>query len=422
MSYLDERLPASFRGIPFLVETHTTQVGRKTAIYELPFESAGVAHLDLGRKARKYKLKALALEGQLGVQVSLRAQRDALVAAFETPGAGLLIHPVYGRKSVVIVGEVTLVESTESGGKIEIECEFQEARDAAPPLPLPEPKAAMIKAAQQLRAAAGTALQAGFLVHVPDFVAASNIAALDSALTDLQRLNGLVGAVLAVPTHVGNQIEAIANSAAALFHAPQAVYNAFDTATAQLNQSLLTVLLAITGGSRGGLVTPDSLVVASASIGALTVEPTGTTPDRIAERENYSRLLTALRASALGNAAETVANLTFSSANDARNMLQTLTDALDNLADNEIAGVEPDQPIFEALRGLIATSVARLSTVAGTLAELTTHTPVATVPAIVVAFNLYGDATRVDEVLARNPQVVHPMFALGRDPLEVLAP
>lgn len=421
MSYLDERLPASFRGIPFLVETHTTQVGRKTAIYDLPFESAGVAHLDLGRKPRKYKLKALALEGHLGVQVSLRAQRDALVAAFETPGAGLLIHPVYGRKSVVIVGEVTLVESTESGGKIEIECEFQEARDAAAPLPLPEPKAAMVKKAQQLRAAAGTALQAGFLVHVPDFVAASNIRTLDSALTDLQRLNGLVGAALAVPTHVGNQIEAIANSAAALFHAPQAVYNSIDTAIAQMHQSVLTVLVAL-GGSRGGLVTPDSLVVASASIGALSVEPTGTTPDRIAERENHARLLIALRASALGNAAETVANLTFTSANDARNMLLTLTDALDTLADNQIAGVEPDQPIFEALRDLIAATVARLSTVAGTLAELTTHTPVATVPAIVVAFNLYGDATRVDEVLARNPQVVHPMFALGRDPLEVLAP
>lgn len=419
MSYLDERLPASFRGVPFLVEGHTTSFGRKTAIYDLPFESAGVAHLDLGRKPRKYKLRAMLLETPTA---SLRTQRDALVAAFETRDAGLLIHPIYGRKSVVVVGEVRFLESTQSGGLIEIECEFIETREQAPALPLPSPKAAMVFKARNLRAVAGAALEGGFLIHVPDFVALSNVATVDAVISDTRRLNGLVSAVLAVPTHIDNQLRDLSANLVTLIGTPRAIYNTIDASLAVMHQSILQVLRAVKETSRGGLVTADSSTVASASLGALSAEPTGTTPDRVAERENHARLLVAMRASALGNAAEMIANLEFTSADDARNMLQTLTDALDDLANNEIAGVEVDPPVFDALRELIAASAARLGTVAGTLAELTTTTPVATVPAVVVAFNLYGDASRVDEVLARNPHVVHPLFVPGRVELEVLAP
>jgi len=41
-------------------------------------------------------------------------------------------------------------------------------------------------------------------------------------------------------------------------------------------------------------------------------------------------------------------------------------------------------------------------------------------PAIVLAYRLYGDAERADEIVARN-RVRHPGFVPGGQPLEVLS-
>lgn len=418
MSFLTERRPASFRGVPFLVEGHTTSFGRKTAVYDLPFESNGAAHLDMGRRPRKYKLRAMLLETN---DNSLKDQRDALVEAFETPGAGLLVHPIYGEKNVVILGDVNFLESTQSGGLIEIECEFMEARTNPPAIPKLDPKSNLVNKAKALRKAAGDNFASTFNTRVPDFVAASNIATLDHVLDDIKHVNNLVSAALAVPTHFAHQLTLITEQATQLLGTPQLLYNALDSLVAELHQDVVQLAKAAFT-SKGGLITPDAAIVASAGFGLTADTPAGTTPDRIIERENHARLLVAVRASALGSAAQAIADLEFTSANDARNASDTLTSQLDQLATEPVADVEIDPPVFEAVRDLIAAVTARLSAVAGTLTELTTYTPATTLPAAVVAWNLYSDASRDDEILGRNPSIVHPLFVPGREPLEVLAP
>jgi prophage DNA circulation protein len=418
MSYLTEKQPASFRGVKFFVKSHKTAVGRKTAIYDLPFNDNGAATLDLGRRPRKYKISAVLIETP---DSSLREQREALVAALETRDPGLLIHPVYGRKQVVAQGEIDLIESTDNGGVLEVEFEFIEAREKPGAAPKPSPKADMISKARKLRTDAGTTMSGGFLTNVPDLVAASNLRTLDEVLTDLTRINQLVGAALAVPTHFAHQITAITNQAAELLNTPQALYNTLDSLFAELLQAVRTITDASVT-SAGGLVTLDSITVALAALGSDAPTPVGETQTRIDERTNHALLLQTLRASALGSLAETVAETTFSAANDARNVLQTLTDALASVSDEPIADIEPEQQLVESLRDVAASSVVRLGSVAGTLAELTTYTPPTTLPAIVVAYNLYADATREDEILERNPHVVHPLFAPGRTDLEILAP
>ncbi|MNG20327.1 hypothetical protein D3C84_1045720 [compost metagenome] len=54
------------------------------------------------------------------------------------------------------------------------------------------------------------------------------------------------------------------------------------------------------------------------------------------------------------------------------------------------------------------------------LPQLLDYTPPATLPALVVAHQLYGDAGRADEIVARN-RPRHPGFLVGGQALEVLS-
>ena len=67
-------LPASFRGVPFEVESDSAPVGRRTQVHEFVQRDDPVVE-DLGRQVRTYKLAAFVIGGDY------MAKRDALLAA-----------------------------------------------------------------------------------------------------------------------------------------------------------------------------------------------------------------------------------------------------------------------------------------------------------------------------------------------------
>jgi prophage DNA circulation protein len=101
-------------------------------------------------------------------------------------------------------------------------------------------------------------------------------------------------------------------------------------------------------------------------------------------------------------------------------VLQTIQDAIDSVSDYAISGIEPDVAVFDALRDLSAAIAQQLGEIAINLSEVTTYTTSDPVPMLTIAYQLYGDATRAEELLARNPHVVHPLMVPGRTTLEVL--
>lgn len=86
---------ASFRGVPFLTDGLSTEVGRRNIVHEYPYQDATTTE-DMGLKARKYTVNAYVI----GDDHDLK--RAALLKALETPGAGDLIHPEYGLQTVVL--------------------------------------------------------------------------------------------------------------------------------------------------------------------------------------------------------------------------------------------------------------------------------------------------------------------------------
>ena len=87
--YTAPYLPASFKGVPFEALTAESEHGRRGAEGEFPFGEQ-TAYADLGRKIRRYSLKARFV---LNSHVDDSA---ALIAACESPGSGALAHPTRG--------------------------------------------------------------------------------------------------------------------------------------------------------------------------------------------------------------------------------------------------------------------------------------------------------------------------------------
>jgi hypothetical protein len=111
---------ASFKGVSFYCTEAEIEGGRRGAEGEFPF-GEHTAYADLGRKIRIYKLKAKFREdNHVG-------DSQALFAACESPGPGILVHPTRG--TVMAACRSVKVEDKveESAGETSAELEFVEA-------------------------------------------------------------------------------------------------------------------------------------------------------------------------------------------------------------------------------------------------------------------------------------------------------
>ena len=89
------------------------------------------------------------------------------------------------------------------------------------------------------------------------------------------------------------------------------------------------------------------------------------------------------------------------------------------LADDILLSTATSDDLYTAMSDLRAALDARLASLAASLPSIQIYTPPASMPALLVAFSLYGDPARDLEIVGRNG-VSDPNFLLGGEPLEVL--
>jgi len=93
MSWKDNLLDASFRGVRFDVQGTRDQIDNALAEHEIAYvDGANVE--DLGERARRIHLKAIFYGDDYDVRL------QALINALRHPGSGELIHPVFGQRIV----------------------------------------------------------------------------------------------------------------------------------------------------------------------------------------------------------------------------------------------------------------------------------------------------------------------------------
>ncbi len=126
MAWLDELFDASFRGAPFLVRTARTRGGQRLANHQYPLRDRPYSE-DLGRRQRSYTVEAFTLGDTAFLD------RDALVAALESGGAGTLIHPTFGVLSVTVDDWTVAEDLTGEMGICRFTIQFMESGDIAVP-------------------------------------------------------------------------------------------------------------------------------------------------------------------------------------------------------------------------------------------------------------------------------------------------
>ena len=124
MNWRDRLLPASFRGVGFWIDQAKTPVGRKGQLHEYPQRDLPFFE-DLGQQAKTHDLTAFI------VGADCLEQRDKLLKALEQ-GSGELVHPWLGRLQVK-VGECDMTHTRQDGGLVTFSLKFYPDR----PLPFP---------------------------------------------------------------------------------------------------------------------------------------------------------------------------------------------------------------------------------------------------------------------------------------------
>ncbi len=373
---------ATFRDVPFFVEGAERSGGRRTVRHEYPLRDEPFVE-DLGRSARDFRVEGYVLGDDY------LAKRDALIAALETAGSGELLHPYHGTLRV-ICDHFTVAESSREGGVARFSISFAQTA-AQPPFPSAAPDAsARVKASVDVaRRAVAT-----------DFSRKYSPGALMDSASDTLRSATL---------RINNVVATISSGAQQRAAMQRRLDNLLASVTTLVGKpaELLAELEELFGSLSGDA--PERAY--SFDPGQ---RPPETTPARRQERANFDALRDLIKRLSVLRAAELAPAVPHVSYDEAVAARTSITDKLDEQL--ETAGDES----YPALLQLRADIVKAVPAEGSGLARLLTVTPPTTLPALVLAHQLYGDVTMEGSLVARN-QVRHPGFLVGGRELEVLS-
>lgn len=385
-------LVGSFRGARFIVPTADGVAGRRTEVHEYPLRDDAYVE-DLGQATGRFTVEVF-VDSSLVQSGDYTEARDALIAALNTSGSATLVHPWYGRKNVGLAEPASYHESSREGGRATFRITFVEDGGLIYPTSGQDTAWKTQAAADSATAAAVADFAAVFSV---DGQPAFFLTAIEDELTSvLGQVEQTVGDIAAA---VAAEIRAPYNMASAIVGA---ISNVANRVTEPMRALQLYQGMFSTGSS-------------SASV------PT-TTANRKQQARNTAALHTLIQRSAIIEAARTASATDFATRNDALAIRDALASALDTQMEvvDPVSGAPADDTIYHALQDLRAAMANDLRTRGARLPELVTHTLRTTLPALVVAYNVYGDASRDADLISRN-NIRHPGFVPGGEPLEVLA-
>ncbi|MCU7281703.1 DNA circularization N-terminal domain-containing protein [Pseudomonas peradeniyensis] len=436
-TWRDQLHPASFRGVPFHVDSDSMPAGRRTQTHEYPQRDKPLVE-DLGRVTREIKLAAFVI-GE-----DCYFQRDNLLNALDKPGAGELVHPWYGRLTATAT-VCSVSHERREGGMVRFDLVFVEDGEKGFPAGVPN-------TARQLEDSSESLLESA-IARYKTAMAVVNRARL--AVVALQ--NGVAGVQMAIASEL-RQLTGLVSSVEAL---ADMLINAPGNFAAMIRGQFASV-----GGSSrsSGYRWGPSSGGESASLEAdpefaRTVAALPETTPEFASFAESGRAITGQveQARQLANAPPPAGGTdTAAVVTAARELVR---DALIVLAVREAVAMpvvqapepltgfatleqqvvapiqRPEVPVtadvvalrdaisdalwlaalaspvehveqLEAVRSQVRAHLTEVARAGVRLAEVTTRE---SLPAVVLAYQRYGDATRAEEIVTRN-KVQHPGF------------
>ena len=374
-SWTDSLRAASFRGVPFEVESGRLTGGRRVGIHETPGSDVAVTE-DLGRRTRDISLEAYVI-GDDAVGQSI-----ALLEALEAAGPGLLVHPLYGEIRVN-VREYQQTDSWDNGGVVVFSIACIEAGELS--FISLDTGSALDDAIAELDLLAGLDFESLFsALGYADYVLDSALAAIDKALDAIEAIAAAPFAAIDAASDIVAAVQAAKARVEDLAEMPADLVAAFKSLMVQIGDLFGLRRLAADAGTAYVAPTPDTRSKSQAA----------------SNDYNLARLQTRL---ALSSACRFLRDSDLTVYDDAIAARDEV--ALLIAAEEETTSTDT----LEALRALRVALIEDVTARAAALPRVTTYTPSSVIPAAVVAWSIYGDAERTDEVVARN-RIVHPLF------------
>jgi len=385
-----EVVGGSFRGVPFLVSSDDRSGGRRAPGHEF-WGRDNPYYEDGGRKARHFRVEAYVLGDDFA------AQRDALLAALEdVAGPGELVHPYYGRRTVVCLS-VSVRHAVADGRMASFAIEFAEApAQGIAPSEDVDISGLVDAAATSAADASAKALASGYdILHLPAFALEKCQAALRAATDGVQLFLAPVSETAEELASLSSQMQTMTSQASALIGAPVDAVDALRTAITEMRATIEAAPGAV----------KDALLKAYAYVRDAVDPPEETTPTRQREAANVRALQGVLCQSLVIEAARIAPSVPYASIDEASASRDAVTDAIDELLQTAA------DPVYDVLAELRAT-VARALPSDTTTARMVTLEQRVAVPSLLLAYRLYGAVDAEGDIIARNG-VRRPAFVSG---------
>ncbi len=418
---------ASFRGVEFDVAARDLAGGRRIVQHVYPKRDEPNPE-DMGRKHNTINVQAYQFgSGYLG-------PRNQLREALNKEGIGEYIDP-WGDVHQVTVPDWSSSENQKEGGYVTFRITFWEAGEQKAHKVQPDTAGTVTTLADKLSASAIITFAREWLPIIGNAPAllgrvVSNIASalgissiISYAAQIMQAPQMLMAAVLQT-IGIKNWVAFGLSSLVSLVLSPLSIGKlllGLIGGNSVSRPSLQSNNMASAGGSYAQNSTrisaltalADAALSGSLSSSGFSGSFSGITPTR-QDAHNSTAINTLVAKEALAEAAKLVATTNFATANEAKEVGLTLCKQLGQLlpiVDNA------EYQTVTALRAAVLRDV----TVRGArLPELTEVTPIATQPALVQAYTIYGTAAKEQELLTRNPHIYNPCFVPGSNSLTIV--
>lgn len=410
-----QMLPGSFRGVPFGVRVAQTQVGRRVVVHEYP-QRPDVYTEDLGPKADAFTIEAVV------IGPDYMKGRDELIDALKQVGPGILVHPYYGERLVTLVAPARITETFSEGGKVTFSLDFINAGDNDEPYSRIDTQDAVEAAADEAELACTDDFANNFsLDGVADFVETSALDLAGGVMSALDDARRSIVPDLSILSDFVAEANSIMGSVNRLIRAPAAFAQSVLGMFGALKSLAISPLYAL--NSYRGLF----------DYGGKHASVPRTTPSRLRQSSNQVAITGLVRRVALIQAARVASRVEI----DTYDQAVALRDDLAARLDDEAAGIIPapvgnevadttidtvSEPVYQALTALRVALIRDLTSRAAKAPRIARVQLPSTMPALVAAYRIFGDATRADEIISRNKKHIrHPGFVPGGVTLEVIS-
>ncbi|SAL20770.1 hypothetical protein AWB70_01066 [Caballeronia cordobensis] len=409
MAWKDKLQPATFRGVPFEVESDDGSFGRRTQVHEYPQRDKPYAE-DLGRATRELNVTAFL------IGADYLDARDKLLEALETAGPGTLVHPWYGELKVSLKDPARVSHSIANGGMCTVQLSFVEAGELAFPSAGNSLGAKSLEAADRLQ-------EAGSFDYVEKFDVNGKASSVfdDGVKTFNDALDLIDNAESTVKSIMSNPLDFLKQRATTLI--PDAVAMA-DTIFGMYKrgESVVESVASMFGG--GGASARNGDVVSAltslsatfanrATIADAVAKTPGISPSRAQAATNAAAINHLFGQAALVQAVGMTTTMDLPIYDDAVKIRDNVTAALDN------ESLIVSDPVYVALQDARAAVHADVTGRLSQSARLKTITPRSITPALVTAYDQFEDVAREGEIVDLN-KIRRPGF-VPAEPIRVLS-